>query len=193
MADSPETVQERSFWRTLYRVTMEVVSSLDLDVVLDLLVRHVAEAMHAKAASLRLLDDDGQSLLQRVSYGLSEAYRVKGPVDLRHSPLDQETLHQGAVWLEDARTDSRFQYPQSAEQEGIVSILCVPLQLRDQPIGVLRVYSDRVRRFDDEEVEFLQALANLGAVAVENARLHQNLKNDYDQTWQAIMGVPASS
>ncbi|MCL4541608.1 MAG: GAF domain-containing protein [Chloroflexi bacterium] len=189
MTETESASSASSYWRTLHRVTMEVVSSLKLDEVLGLLVRHVAEAMHVKAASLRLLDEDGEHLSQRVSYGLSEQYLGKGPVSLHMSPLDMATLTHGAVWLEDARSDSRFQYPKSAEQEGIVSVLCVPVKLHDQAIGVLRVYTDRRRVFDPEEVEFLQALANLGAVAIENARLHQSLENDYNQTWQAIMGI----
>jgi GAF domain-containing protein len=58
--------------------------------------------------------------------------------------------------------------------------LVVPLMIGEKPIGVLRVYSGEIRRFDADEVQFLEAVANLSAIALENARLHQALQTDYD-------------
>jgi len=56
----------------------------------------------------------------------------------------------------------------------------VPLMLGAKAIGVLRVYSAEIRKFDDDEVQFLEAVANLSAIALENARMHQVLKTDFD-------------
>ena len=90
------------------------------------------------------------------------------------------------------RIDPRFQYPKQAAQEGLVSALCVPLSLHGEPIGVLRVYTAARREFDSEEVDFLTALADLGAIAIDNARLHGELRRDLDQTVGALWGVEAS-
>ena len=180
---------DRSYWRALYAATHDIASSLNLEEVLNRLVRRVAEAMEVKAATLRLLAANNEVLTQRTSYGLSERYLNKGPVDRGHSPLDQEALEGQAVWVEDVRSDPRFQYPSAAAQEGLVSALCVPLSLHGQPIGVMRVYTADRRRFDAEEVEFLSALADLGAIAIENARLHEELRRDLDQTVGALWGV----
>jgi GAF domain-containing protein len=182
---------DRSYWRTLYAAVVEIASSLNLEDVLNRLVRHVAEAMEVKAATLRLLMADGDTLAARTSYGLSERYLHKGPVDLAHSPLDRDTLAGQPVWVPDVRSDPRFQYPQQAAQEGLVSALCVPLEAQGRRIGVLRVYSGERREFDAEETEFLTALADLGAIAIENARLHEQLRQDYDQTVGALLGTPA--
>ena len=60
-------------------------------------------------------------------------------------------------------------------------MLVVPLKLEDKKIiGVMRVYSGEERDFCDSEVEFLTIMANLSAIAIENARLHQALKTDYE-------------
>jgi GAF domain-containing protein len=56
----------------------------------------------------------------------------------------------------------------------------------------MRVYTASRREFDPEEVEFLTALADLGAIAIENARLHEELRRDLDQTVGALWGVQAS-
>jgi GAF domain-containing protein len=60
--------------------------------------------------------------------------------------------------------------------EGIRSLLILPLCVQDTPIGVLRLYSSQVRRFSTEELAFASAVADLGAVAIENAKLHETLK-----------------
>ena len=86
------TRHDRSYWRTLYAATHEIASSLDLEEVLSRLVRHVAEAMDVKAATLRLLVANSDILTQRTSYGLSDRYLNKGPVDRGHSPLDHVAL-----------------------------------------------------------------------------------------------------
>jgi len=153
MGQTPNAQHDRSYWRTLFAAVHDIASSLNPDEVLNRLVRRVAEAMEVKAATLRLLEADGDVLSPRTTYGLSDAYLRKGPVDVKHSPLDRETLKGEAVWVEDVRRDARFQYPQAAEREGLVSALCVPVTLHDVIIGVLRVYSDRRRAFDQEEIE----------------------------------------
>jgi GAF domain-containing protein len=72
-------------------------------------------------------------------------------------------------------------------EEGIRSVHSVPLIAPDRSepggrrvIGVLRVYSSQTHRFGDEEVAFLQVIANLGAIALQNARLYHELTRRVD-------------
>jgi GAF domain-containing protein len=189
MEQANGTHHDRSYWRTLFAATHDIASSLNVEEVLSRLVRRVAEAMDVKAATLRLLTSDNDVLTRRTSYGLSDRYLNKGPVDRHHSPLDHEALQGKPIWVADVRHDPRFQYPKEAGQEGLVSVLCVPVSLHGEPIGVMRVYTATRREFDPEEVEFLTALADLGAIAIENARLHEELRRDLDQTFGALWGV----
>lgn len=96
------------------------------------------------------------------------------------SRIDQETLTGHIVQIKDAGDDPRFQYPEAAREEGIASVMALPLTVEDRAIGVLRLYSDKVREFDQSEQDFATAIANLSAIAIENARLHQALKTDYE-------------
>ena len=73
----------------------------------------------------------------------------------------------------DAQNDPSFQYGDRAKTEGIQSICVVPLKVGKRAIGVLRVYSDTKREWSDEEERFLEAAANLSAIALDNARLHR--------------------
>ncbi len=179
---------EHEYLRAFYRVVTAVNSSLQLNTVLDLVAEKVAEAMNVKACSLRLLDQMTGTLTISATHGLSQHYLQKGPVKLEKSQLDQEVLQERSVYIRNAATDPRFQYPEQARIEGIVSVFCVPLVCKGQVLGVLRVYSNREREFTSFEEEFLHALASVSALAIENARLYEALKHDFDQTLWALWG-----
>jgi signal transduction protein with GAF and PtsI domain len=172
--------KEKDYYRSLYEVAMVINSSLDPATVLAKIAEQVTLAIEAKACSIRLLDKQGKRLLLGASYGLSKGYLRKGAVEIEKSGIDQEALAGKRVTIRDACTDPRFQYPEKAKEEGIASVMVVPLMVENRAIGVLRVYSATCRDFAPEETEFLTAIANLSAIAIENARLHQALKADYE-------------
>lgn len=171
---------KKDYFQGLYQVAQLVNASLEPQEVLTQIVKSVVEVMDVKAASLRLLDKGGTRLLMGCNLGLSEGYLRKGPVLISESGLDVKALKGETVYIQDAQDDPGFQYPQRAAEEGIRSLLVVPLMVQDKAIGVLRGYTAEVRTFDDDEVKFLQAVANLSAIALENARLHAALKRDYE-------------
>lgn len=167
-------------FQTLYHVARTVNSSLDIMQVLQTVVASTAEALGARACSLRLLGPDGQHLMFGASYGLSPAYRAKGPVSVAHSGVDGLALQSGqTLAVADAANDTRFQYPGEARDEGIVSVLVTPLRVQDQSIGVLRVYTAEPRIFSAEERELAEAIASLSALAIENGRLYERLNRNY--------------
>jgi GAF domain-containing protein len=180
--------RHRDYYTALYQAALTISSSLDLPEVLQSVVKSITEAMEVKGCSLRLLDPRTGQLQLSAVYGLSAAYLAKGPVDIEHSPIDSKALSGKAVIIQDVGTDSRFQYKEEAKREGIVSVLCVPLEVRGEAIGVLRVYSGEPCNFCDEDVQFLSVLASLAALAIENANLYEGLKNSYDGVMDVLWG-----
>ena len=175
----------RSYYHALYNVAIALGGSLESEIVLQQLVRGVVQALDLRAASIRLLRGDG--ILEPVAVeGLSAEYLTKGPVELARSPIDREAIAGGPVQISNVATDPRFEYPQEAKREGIVSVVFVPLIARAEPIGVLRAYSGHERVFTPEEIELLTALANLGALAIANARLYQIVVRDQKMTTDAL-------
>jgi signal transduction protein with GAF and PtsI domain len=168
------------YFSALYELAQVINASLDPGQVLEQIVSQVAKAMGAKACALRVLGARRKRLLMGASCGLSKGYLRKGPVMVSESGIDQEVLKGQSVYMKDAQTDPGFQYRDRAKTEGIHSVLAVPLKVGKKPVGVLRVYADSVRKFSKDEAKFLEAAANLSAIALENARLHQALKKDYD-------------
>jgi GAF domain-containing protein len=131
-----------------------------------------------------LLSPDRQELRHGVDYGLSDWYLRKGPVSVDLSMA--EALDGRSVAVLDAADDSRVQYGPQNREEGIASILSVPVRLRGDVIGVMRVYTAEEREFSADDVEFVEAVANLGAIALENARRHDEVRADFDQVSRYI-------
>jgi GAF domain-containing protein len=182
----------RDYYTALYQAALTISSSLELSQVLQGIVQSTTEAMRVKACGLRLLDPTTGQLRLSAVYGLSGSYLAKGSVNIEHSQIDSEALNGAPVYIADARTDPRFQYQDAAREEGLVSILCVPLEVRGEAIGVMRVYTNVLTEFSDEDVKFLSVLASLAALAIENARLYENIKNSYDGVMAALWGTQMS-
>ena len=148
--------------------TKAISSSLNLNEVLDLIVKSV----------VNLLDDTRKRLETRVACGLSDNYLAKGPIDADKSIT--EALEGKTVFIKDVANDNRVQYPGEAQNEGIVTILSIPLKAKDQVIGVLRVYTGEVRDFTAREMDLINKLAAQAGIAVMNAKLYQGIKDDYE-------------
>jgi GAF domain-containing protein len=125
----PPARTHKDYYIALHQAALTISSSLEVEQVLQSIVTSITEAMQVKACALRLLDERTGQLHLRAVYGLSRDYLAKGPVDVEHSPIDSEALRGSPVIIQDVSTDSRFQYQQAAKHEGIVSVLCVPLEL----------------------------------------------------------------
>jgi len=188
-----------NFLQALYSVAEDLNTEREPERVLQSIPKDVTEAMGVKGCSLILLSSDKKTLLHTATYGLSEEYLGKGPLLAQKSICD--ALLGKVVTILDSKNDSRVQFPELKESEGIASILSVPMKLRGEIIGVVRVYTSEQHEFAEDEIYFVQAVANLGAIALENVRLYETVKKDYDELRQemlewrtnmAIAGTPRS-
>jgi len=164
-------------YKALYDIAQELNSDLAPQEVLRTIVESIREAADAKGCSLMLLTADRQQLIHSVACGLSDWYVRKGPV--RVDAALAQALEGKSVPIVDVTTDPRVQYKNQAKQEGILSILSLPLMRRGQVIGIVRIYTSKKRRFSAREIDFFSALANLGAVALERAELLEEEKKQF--------------
>jgi GAF domain-containing protein len=157
-------------------VAASISSSLDLKTILQTLTEDVAKSLDVKAASVRLLDNDKHTLKLVASFGLSKKYLNKGPISADKSIA--EALKGKPVVIKNAFTDKDVQYKQEKKDEGIVSILCVPIKSKNDVIGVLRLYSDRPREFTEDEIILVTAMASQGGLAIQNACMYLTVQDD---------------
>ncbi len=160
------------YLRTFIDVTQAIFSSLSLGEILKILVKKTAGAVGAKAGSLRLLDEQTKRLELAASHNLSKKYLNKGPLNSDQSV--PEVMKGKVVLVKEAYKDPRIQYRAEKIKEGIDTILSVPVVAGDKVIGVLRLYSDRPRDYSDEEIEFVSALAEMGGLAIANAKIYED-------------------
>ena len=153
-----------------------ISSSLNLQQVLDRLVKNTSDVMGAQACSIRLLDASGEQLEVVAVFGLSQAYLEKGPINKENNLLAREVLAGKVVNIPDVTTTPLLQYRDFIIQEGIQSVLSAPLTGKNGNFGILRVYSNELDRFTKDDEFFLSAIAAQGSIAIENALAYQAME-----------------
>jgi GAF domain-containing protein len=162
-----------------------IASSLDIKIILQTLTEEICKALNIKAASIRLLNDERNMLQMVAHYGLSEKYIEKMVVSAERSITD--ALNGKPVMIVDVAADKTVRRKKEKQEEGIISLLSLPIKAKDEVIGILRLYSGVRREFTPDEVMLVTALANLGGLAIQNAGLYLMLQSDLKQmkeeTW----------
>lgn len=163
--------QPPDYFQIFFETSQALLSSLSMRETLKLLVKRTVQALGLKAGSLLLVNPETNQLELAASHLLSNAYLAKGRLHLDRSI--PEVMEKRTVYIADACNDPRVEYCEQKRAEGIYGILAIPLVARDQVIGVLRLYTSGPREFREEELEFAAALAELGGLAIANARIYE--------------------
>jgi len=171
--------RERQYLRSFQEISSAINETLNINKVLEMVVTKVAQALDGIGCTVRLLDAKTQKLYMAQSFGLSKEFLNKGPVDAQKSIA--ENMAGKIVVIEDVITDPRLQYPAEVLEEGIRKVLSIPLIVRGKVIGVLRVFTPERPPFTNREIHFANSIAQQCAFAIENARIYQRLKYEYQQ------------
>jgi GAF domain-containing protein len=164
--------------KSLNIIGKNITSQLSIEKVLSNICRYAVSDMEAKGASIILLSGKTGNLEAAASFGLSENFILKGMSADDKSVT--ECMEGREVVIENAAEDPRIEYPEEFRKEEINSIICVPLKFKDRIMGMLRIYTAYEYTMDSEDMEFLNILADFGVVAIENARLYEHVKRDYE-------------
>jgi len=156
---------------TLAEVSRAVTSPLYLDEMLGVVTEMTARVMGAKATSLRLLDDAAQQLVLRATHNVNPTERQMTSIPVGQSIVGQVAATGRAIVVPNVQTDERYLKRDLARDQGWVSLLCVPLVVRDRVVGVFSCYTGTQHEFTPKETELFQTLANQTALAIENASL----------------------
>lgn len=154
---------------TLFEVSKAITSTLQLDRVLEEIVRHVRDILRADACSLMLLE--ANYLVLKTSEGLekTQAYRPI-PVGVGVAGTAAKT-GQPTVVLDQPDGNPK-EFPAKIREQGLKTILCVPVETRGRVIGLINVYFRELMTHTPAQVNLLIALGSQAAVAIENARLY---------------------
>ncbi|HEY5910432.1 MAG TPA: GAF domain-containing protein [Verrucomicrobiae bacterium] len=162
-------------FESLISVSQTINSTLNLEEALSAITREACQLMQARMSSLMLLDETRQWLDLKASHGAGEVYVRKPRLSVEESLVGVVVRRKKPLQVENVQTSSRYQNVEVARQEGLVSLLSVPLLFGGQAIGSLSVYTGRPYSFSNEEIRILSALADLSATAIEKARLYERV------------------
>ena len=157
------------------QLASSINSSLDIKKILHTLTAEIAQTLGMKGALIRLINEKTGTLDLVATHGLSDGFLGKGPVYAEKSIA--EVLKGKPVVIKDVAADSRIQYRQEHMDEGIASIINVPIKSKEEVIGVLRLYSAAKRDYPEDMLMLVEALAHTGALAIQNASMYLRLQD----------------
>ena len=165
----------------LAEVGQIINSSLELDEVLRIVMDNIVRLTKAERGFLMLRDANGE-MIPRIARNW-EMESINSSEKNVSSTVVQRVINTGeSVVTTNAQEDQRFVGQESIVAFNLRSILCVPLKVKNDLIGV--IYADnRIRAgiFADSEKDLLEAFANQAAVAIDNARLFSSLKQTLEE------------
>jgi len=159
----------------LYEVSRIVNSSRDLSAVLEDIVDLALKRLNAERGMILLADPVTGRMSVRVARNLKTGREDEAEA-ISRSVVEKVVADGRSVSSADARVDPRFVGRESIHAHSIVSFLCVPLLVKDRASGAIYVdHRNAPRLFSEGDRAFLEAFADLAAVAIENARLVEEL------------------
>ena len=142
-----ELEQHYSELSVLYEIQQESSSTFDYHTVLSLIVERVKRLFDGQECTIRLVDDRGERQFIRIAATTGRHFLGPERYPVEDNPIDRQVLGGDMLYLEDVRTDPRFNDRDGAAQFGMVSMLCAPLVARRATIGTIRLYTGEKREF----------------------------------------------
>ncbi|OQY13313.1 MAG: diguanylate cyclase [Desulfobacteraceae bacterium 4572_19] len=167
---------QSNYFKIFCKVTKAFVTTLETEKLLDLIVESAIDALDGKAACLFLADESQDIFLPVAQKGMSSDYLHAKPMTAKK--LVNNIAQKGFFFFRDATTDPRLENHEAKKAEGIASILTVPVMVSGKVIGILSLYTAKVRDFSKDEIEFLIAMADHGGMAIEKSRLFERLRKN---------------
>ena len=164
---------------TLVRITKSISTIRDPEEIVLVTVEGVKHALNVKGCALFLFSPGKEELELAGSFGLSKEYLNKGPVSALKS-LAESLQDREPIAIYDTSDDPRMQYPEAAKKEGVASILAVPIVIGNNLLGSMRVYTAEKWEFTLNDVNFVQAVAQVVGMAIEMCRINKGLKSSID-------------
>lgn len=170
--------------RDLFNIARSFSSVLDLDLLLKKISSTAEKLTQAEASSVMLLDDNKEYLYFK-SAGGEKAHVIKTiKIPVGHGIAGWVAEKAEALLIQDVSKDPRFSAAMVDDKSGFKtrSILCVPLVLQDEVIGVMEVLNKRqdapgVGEFSSDDLDILASLAGFAAVSIVNSKLSSDQKN----------------
>ena len=161
----------KSYIDALSKISKAITSDLYLEDMLKLIVTLTANVMEAKICSLWLLDEKTQSLKIKATQAMSSEYLKERKIKVGEGIVGLVAKNKKPTVILDVLKDKSYKEKTLAKKENLVSMLSVPMMVKNNVIGVINCYTTQVYKFGENDINLLSTVANQAAVAIENTEL----------------------
>ena len=175
----------------VHNMSQAFTSTLDYQEVISVVAQRVGNPIGAQFASVLLPDDNGRYLNIVASYNLSAEYvwtiNKKRRIPVGVGPLGMAFTKQLPFKVTNTRLDQNYEFWRHvASVQGYSALIALPLLSKGESIGVICIYFAEPREFKQDEIELLTTASNEAAIAIENARIYENLEDAFVGTIRSL-------
>jgi signal transduction histidine kinase/putative methionine-R-sulfoxide reductase with GAF domain len=159
----------------LLEISKAIASGLYLEDVLRLIVTVTANLMNSKICSLWILDERDQKLKLKATQSISEEYLKERSLAMGEGVVGHVALRNQPMSILNVLKEPLYKEKDLAKKESLVSMLSVPMCIKEKVIGVINCYTSYPHSFSKGEEEVLTTVANQAAICIDNSGLMETL------------------
>lgn len=160
-----------SMLKGIAEISRAIMERNYLDDLLALIVSITAKVIGSKICSILMIDKDRKELVLRACHSDAGAYRQRTNTPLGKGIAGRVAVANSPIKVLDVRKDARFLNKNIAMEDGLVSLLSVPMSLQGEVIGVINCYTTSPYDFSAEDIMMLTTVATQAAVLLKNTEL----------------------
>ncbi len=172
---------------TLYRIGSLLNSSLEINIIQKRAMEAITELMKCEAGSLLLVDENTNELYFQIALGekgeevkeirLKIGEGIAGWVAKEGKSIIVHDVRKDPRWFRKADEKTKFQTR---------NMICVPVKSKGKVIGVIQGINKKRGKWTKDDLKLLEHFSNQLSIAIENARLYEELKKTFYETSQAL-------
>ncbi len=153
-----------------------VVSHLDIDNVLSIILEKAMEITKTRAGSIALYSSDTETMRIHAHRGFTRRFIASREWQVRQGGFTDRIIKSRAATVINGTANKDFFTSPVAIQEGIKSLICMPLNYSGEVVGILYVNDFAPRNFASEDLQNLEILASFASIAIHNAQAHSTIR-----------------
>jgi signal transduction histidine kinase/DNA-binding NarL/FixJ family response regulator len=158
-------------------INLAITSTLDLDTILDVLLKKIELSFNDAVSSMVRLFNPGTGFLEPVACRNLDPDEWKPEEWKTGGDIPKMVFENRApITFIDIQSEPRIKNHDLFKRQGLFSYLGIPLVANGRPLGVLGLYTKKEHRFSDQEIDFFNMLAGQAAIAIQNSQLHEETK-----------------
>jgi two-component sensor histidine kinase/putative methionine-R-sulfoxide reductase with GAF domain len=167
--------------RAVGQISAALAAAWKLEDTLEVITRITSQVMGVDSCSIYLQDESGDRLVLQATTGLARQAIGRVSLGIGEGLTGWTVTHGQPVAKRDALNDPRFKLLPEANEEGLRSLMAVPLSVQGRIIGAMNVQTVEMHDFTSDEIELLSLIANLAAGALEKAMLYDRMQQQIQE------------